>query len=285
MSFLMGPARLCSDADSNMVVWRAYTSISYNDGCFGRFPCCYCCLQTSHQRFMLTFPGETPPKKPMFHAFSLAQESEIFSSEIEASGYSNAQLKEFIEKIYSCLQKYGAGCALINSILIIPLIGVYIEQGWMKNAIHAVVNAENARLLESPASFRWIVHLVGNGIAPLQVQLNLTAKKGYGNMRDLEAEQAEVMEIYKELQQTLGYRHPNCSIGYAKTIQKQRKEGGEALSPLGAFNFLSGQTAPVATGASTDSIANEIKKLQNLKDQGALSDAEFTAAKAKLLGL
>ena len=57
---------------------------------------------------MLTFPGETPPKKPMFHAFSLAQESEIFSSEIEASGYSNAQLKEFIEKIYDCLKKYAS---------------------------------------------------------------------------------------------------------------------------------------------------------------------------------
>ena len=69
------------------------------------------------------------------------------------------------------------------------------------------------------------------------MQLNLTAKKGYGNMTDIEAEQNEVMEIYHELVQTLGRRHPNCSVQYAKTIQKQRKGGGETQSSLGAFDF------------------------------------------------
>ena len=266
----MGPARLCSNTDPIMVVWRAYTSLAYREACLGRLTCCYCCLQTSHQRFMLTFPGETLPP---VHAFSLVTESEIFPPEVEASGYSNAQLKEFIEKIYDCIKKYGSGCAPVSAILIIPFLCAYIEDGWMRNAIHDVVNAENSRLLESPASFRWVVNLVGNGIGPLQVQLNLTAKKGYGSMKDVEAEQAEVMEIFREMQQTLGYQHPNCTVEYARTIQKQRKEGGGIQSPLAMLNSTSG------------SVASELKKLQDLRDQGALSDAEFTAAKAKLLGI
>ena len=86
-------------------------------------------------------------------------------------------------------------------------------------------------------------------------------------MTDIEAEQNEVMEIYHELVQTLGRRHPNCSVQYAKTIQKQRKGGGETQSSLGTFDFFSPQTqtAPVATGASSGSVANEIQRLQVLK--------------------
>ena len=160
---MIGPARLCSDTDSNMVVWRAYTSSAYEDCLFGRFPCCYCCLQTNHPRFVLTFPGDPPLNTSGIYSSALFQKSEIFPPEVEASGYSNAQLKEFIEKIYDCLKKYGSGCAPIATVLIIPLIGGCIEAVWKKNAIHDVVNAENSRLLESPASFRWVVNMVGNG--------------------------------------------------------------------------------------------------------------------------
>ena len=50
-----------------------------------------------------------------------------------------------------------------------------------------------------------------------------------------------------------------------------------------------GPAAPPATAAppSTDpaaSLAGELEKLASLRDQGALTDAEFQAQKAKLLG-
>jgi hypothetical protein len=41
--------------------------------------------------------------------------------------------------------------------------------------------------------------------------------------------------------------------------------------------------APVAAGGSTDLVA-ELQKLAALRDAGVLDDAEFAAAKAKLLG-
>ena len=282
---LLGPSQVCCETDTNMLVWRAYTSRAYNDDCCGRLPCCYCCLQTSHQRFMLTFPGHPLPKMPLFSscALSFVRESGIFPPEIEACGYSNAQLKEFIEKIYDCIKKYGSGCALVNGILMIPILGAYIENGWMQSAIHREVDAENSRLRGTPASFRWVVNFSGNGLSNnTQVQLNLTAKKGYGSMIDLEAEQTEIMKIYGELRETLGYHHPNCNIKYAKTIYKQRKGEANTLDPLVTSNLFPGQTASVAP--STTSIANEIEKLKNLRDEGVLSDAEFTAAKAKLIG-
>jgi hypothetical protein len=180
--------------------------------------------------------------------------------------------------------KYGSGWILFSSIFIIPLLGAYIEGVKMRNAIHDVVDAENCRLLESRASFKWIVHLVGNGMGPTdQVQLYLTVKKGYGNMEDIEVEKSEVMEIYRELRETLGYRHPNCTAAYAKAIHKERKKRGGTQSQLGTLNLFSGQTASVAVG--TGSVASEIEKLQDLRDQAVLNDAEFTAAKAKFLDL
>ena len=43
------------------------------------------------------------------------------------------------------------------------------------------------------------------------------------------------------------------------------------------------RAAPAAAGGGTDLVA-EIQKLAALKDAGVLSDEEFAAAKAKLLG-
>jgi hypothetical protein len=42
--------------------------------------------------------------------------------------------------------------------------------------------------------------------------------------------------------------------------------------------------APAPAASAVDTVA-ELQKLAGLKDQGILSDAEFTAAKAKLLGI
>ncbi len=43
--------------------------------------------------------------------------------------------------------------------------------------------------------------------------------------------------------------------------------------------------APAADGAIDDEMMSELKKLADLKSAGILTDAEFTAAKAKVLGI
>jgi hypothetical protein len=42
--------------------------------------------------------------------------------------------------------------------------------------------------------------------------------------------------------------------------------------------------APASTAASDDDVANQLAKLAELRSSGALTDAEFSAAKARLLG-
>jgi hypothetical protein len=43
--------------------------------------------------------------------------------------------------------------------------------------------------------------------------------------------------------------------------------------------------APAAPAAGSKDLVGEIQRLADLKEQGILSDAEFTAAKSKLLGI
>ena len=43
--------------------------------------------------------------------------------------------------------------------------------------------------------------------------------------------------------------------------------------------------APAAPAAGSTDLVGEIQRLADLKEQGILSDAEFTAAKSKLLGI
>ena len=44
------------------------------------------------------------------------------------------------------------------------------------------------------------------------------------------------------------------------------------------------QAAPAAAPAGEDSLIDQLKQLGELRDQGILTDEEFTAQKAKLLG-
>ena len=54
------------------------------------------------------------------------------------------------------------------------------------------------------------------------------------------------------------------------------------------YNCLHVTWAPMAVGATTmeppKSLADELAKLNDLKDKGILNDADFEAAKAKVLG-
>ena len=45
-----------------------------------------------------------------------------------------------------------------------------------------------------------------------------------------------------------------------------------------------GQHAPQAAGSSEGSITDELTKLAALRDQGVITDADFEAGKAKVLG-
>ncbi len=47
----------------------------------------------------------------------------------------------------------------------------------------------------------------------------------------------------------------------------------------------SGHTAAAEPGALTDAQVSELERLAKLKEEGILSDAEFSAEKAKILGL
>jgi hypothetical protein len=66
---------------------------------------------------------------------------------------------------------------------------------------------------------------------------------------------------------------PSCG----STSYKQYKPGD---APSGIVPVVRGAAAPMGVG----SVADELAKLVQLRDGGALSEAEFAAQKAKLLG-
>lgn len=70
------------------------------------------------------------------------------------------------------------------------------------------------------------------------------------------------------------------------TVQGQAKKAAEFNDLLQAHGIrrLFGGASNVATAVSTGSLADEIAKLQQLLQVGALSPAEFEQAKARLLG-
>jgi hypothetical protein len=58
----------------------------------------------------------------------------------------------------------------------------------------------------------------------------------------------------------------------------------QAQAMLEQMNSMTGETsAPKGSAGSADNLA-ELERLQALKEKGELSDSEFEAAKAKLLG-
>ena len=58
----------------------------------------------------------------------------------------------------------------------------------------------------------------------------------------------------------------------------------EAQSPEDAIGQVATKVAPVNNRLSSNSLADQLSSLNDLKKQGALSDAEYQSAKAKLLG-
>lgn len=71
---------------------------------------------------------------------------------------------------------------------------------------------------------------------------------------------------------------------YVEQMKEQAMRG-----QLGGTVIMGGQVIPqagqpVAAPAPTESVADQLAKLADLKDRGALTDAEFAAQKAKLLG-
>jgi len=65
--------------------------------------------------------------------------------------------------------------------------------------------------------------------------------------------------------------------------QAQQQAAVEQAKQQGAEEAMQKQAAPAAASAGTD-VTAQLQKLAELHKSGVLSDAEFTAAKAKLLG-
>jgi hypothetical protein len=65
-----------------------------------------------------------------------------------------------------------------------------------------------------------------------------------------------------------------------KNSQEQADAEQQALDAQAAQQ----QAAPVAAAVPTSSPLDELAKLAGLRDQGVLTDAEFDAQKAKILG-
>jgi hypothetical protein len=85
---------------------------------------------------------------------------------------------------------------------------------------------------------------------------------GMSNRQQAKAEQAAQAEAYEQMQQEAAMQ----------AAAQQAVAQQQAAAP------------PAAPAAGTDTVA-ELQKLATLKEQGVLSDEEFAAAKAKLLGL
>jgi hypothetical protein len=60
---------------------------------------------------------------------------------------------------------------------------------------------------------------------------------------------------------------------------------GGATAAGGTAGGAAGQAAGAPSAGSEDSLAVELEQLAALHDKGVLSDAEFTAAKSRLLGM
>ncbi|MFE6254183.1 SHOCT domain-containing protein [Agromyces sp. NPDC057865] len=68
-----------------------------------------------------------------------------------------------------------------------------------------------------------------------------------------------------------------------EAMQQQEAMNAAAQQAVAQQQAAAAQAAPAAPAGGTDVVA-ELQKLATLKEQGILSDDEFAAAKAKLLG-
>ncbi|GAA1737011.1 hypothetical protein GCM10009809_35250 [Isoptericola hypogeus] len=70
----------------------------------------------------------------------------------------------------------------------------------------------------------------------------------------------------------------------AQQQQQQAYAQQQAMAQQAAAEQAAAQPAQVTTGPGQDDLIAQLKQLGDLKAAGVLSDAEFAAAKAKLLG-
>lgn len=64
----------------------------------------------------------------------------------------------------------------------------------------------------------------------------------------------------------------------AAAAQQQAAQAAPAAAPLAA-------PAPASSGGITDEVVDQLKKLAELRDAGILTDEEFAAKKASILGI
>lgn len=68
------------------------------------------------------------------------------------------------------------------------------------------------------------------------------------------------------------------------TIQQAMSQSSGGAAIFAGGRWISGGPAATPAPAASPSLASELEKLASLRDTGALTDAEFQAQKAKLLG-
>ena len=74
------------------------------------------------------------------------------------------------------------------------------------------------------------------------------------------------------------------TAGDTVAFRVTKREAEQVKSAL--LRLMNGSTQSAAPGqGSTGSLADELRKLSDLRDAGVLTDAEFSAQKARLLGL
>jgi len=66
--------------------------------------------------------------------------------------------------------------------------------------------------------------------------------------------------------------------------RQQRRYGGQEAAAAPQAEVASEVPAPAPSGAMSPDAIDELKQLAELKDQGVLTDEEFAAQKAKILG-
>lgn len=72
---------------------------------------------------------------------------------------------------------------------------------------------------------------------------------------------------------------------YAQKDQAQAEQPSEPEEPVDAVQDTAPPAPAAAPAAADASVGDQIQQLAAMKDQGVLSEEEFTAAKARLLGI
>jgi hypothetical protein len=109
------------------------------------------------------------------------------------------------------------------------------------------------------------------GLAARTAVVAGTATAVSGGMRNRQADKQQ--QEYEAQQYEAQQQQAQMNAAAQQAVAQQQAAMGVAA-----------QQAPAAPAAGGSDLVGELQKLGALRDQGILSDAEFAAAKAKLLG-